>query len=66
MTLAFLQVPVLPMLGFFLYMALLLIIKKEKNEIAVLKSRGAGNWQVYDGWAYRDCEHRWTQVMQNR
>jgi putative ABC transport system permease protein len=47
LTLAFLQIPVLLMLAFFLYMVSLLIIEREKNEIAVLKSRGASKMQVF-------------------
>ena len=46
-TLWFLQVPVLVMLAFFLSMVSILIIDAERNEIAVLKSRGAGGGQVF-------------------
>jgi putative ABC transport system permease protein len=45
-TLWFLQLPVLVMLGFYLCMVSLLIVGAERNEIAVLKSRGAGGGQV--------------------
>jgi len=55
LTLAFLQVPVLLMLGFFLYMVSLLIIEREKNEIAVLKSRGAGSGQVFLIYLLGNC-----------
>jgi putative ABC transport system permease protein len=46
-TLWFLQLPVLFMLGFYLCMVSLLIIGTERNEIAVLKSRGAGRGQIF-------------------
>ncbi len=46
-TLWFLQLPVLIMLGFYLCMVSLLIIGAERNEIAVLKSRGAGGGQIF-------------------
>ncbi len=46
-TLAFLQVPVLIMLAFFVFMVGQLIIEADRNEIAVLKSRGARSRQVF-------------------
>ncbi len=52
LTLAFLQVPVLLMLAFFLYMVSTLIIERERNEIAVLKSRGASTWQIFSSYLY--------------
>lgn len=41
-----LNVPVLIMLGFYMYMVSELIISRQKNEIAVLRSRGAARWQI--------------------
>jgi len=46
-TLWFLQIPVLLMLAFYVYMVSRLIIDQDRGEIAVLKSRGAGNAQVF-------------------
>jgi putative ABC transport system permease protein len=46
-TLWFLQIPVLAMLAFYLCMVSLLIVDAERNEIAVLKSRGAAGTQVF-------------------
>ena len=46
-TLWFLQFPVLAMLAFYLCMVSLLIVDAERNEIAILKSRGAGSGQVF-------------------
>ncbi len=46
--LLFLQTPVLLMLVFFIYMVSQLVINNERNEIAVLKSRGAGLGQVFN------------------
>ncbi len=46
-TLWFLQFPVLIMLGFYLCIVSLLIVGAERNEIAVLKSRGAGGGQIF-------------------
>jgi putative ABC transport system permease protein len=43
----FLQVPVLLMLAFYVYMVSQLIVDAERNEIAVLKSRGAGSGQIF-------------------
>jgi putative ABC transport system permease protein len=47
LTLWFLQVPVLLMLVFFIYMVSQLIIENDANEIAVLKSRGSSSRQVF-------------------
>lgn len=46
-TLWFLQVPVLAMLAFYVYMVSLLITDAERTQIAVLKSRGASSGQVF-------------------
>ena len=46
--LLFLQTPVLLMLIFFIYMVSQLVVNNERNEIAVLKSRGAGLSQVFN------------------
>ena len=46
--LLFLQTPVLLMLVFFIYMVSQLVINNERDEIAVLKSRGAGLSQVFN------------------
>jgi putative ABC transport system permease protein len=43
----FLQIPVLLMLAFYVYMVSMLIVDAERNEIAVLKSRGAGAGQLF-------------------
>jgi putative ABC transport system permease protein len=42
----FVQIPVLIILAFYLYMVSSLIIMQEKNEIALLKSRGASTFQI--------------------
>jgi putative ABC transport system permease protein len=47
LTLGFLQVPVLLMLVFFIYMVSQLIVSNDANEIAVWKSRGASSRQVF-------------------
>jgi len=49
-TLWVIQVPILLMLGFYLFMVSKLIIEQEQNEIAVLKSRGASNLQIFVGY----------------
>ncbi|KRE44994.1 ABC transporter permease [Paenibacillus sp. Soil522] len=41
-----LNVPVFIMLGFYMFMVSNLIADRQKNEIAVLRSRGAARWQV--------------------
>ena len=46
-TLLILLVPVLIMLTFYIFMVSQLIIEHEKNEIAVLKSRGASKIQIF-------------------
>ena len=46
LTLWVLQAPILMMLAFYLFMVAQLIVDYEKNEIAVLKSRGASRAQV--------------------
>ena len=47
MTLWVLQVPLLIMLGFYLFMVSQVLIDHERNEIALMKSRGADVWQVF-------------------
>jgi len=49
-TLWVVQVPILMMIGFYLFMVSRLIIDQEQNEIAVLKSRGASSFQVFFGY----------------
>lgn len=41
-----LNVPVLIMLGFYMFMVSNLIVDRQKNEIAILRSRGASRWQI--------------------
>ncbi|MCD9025885.1 ABC transporter permease [Cohnella silvisoli] len=41
-----LNVPVLIMLGFYMFMVSNLIVDRQKNEIAILRSRGAARWQI--------------------
>ncbi|MDI4650003.1 ABC transporter permease [Cohnella hashimotonis] len=41
-----LNMPVLIMLGFYMFMVSNLIAGRQKNEIAVLRSRGASRWQI--------------------
>lgn len=41
-----LYVPVLIMLGFYMFMIANLIAERQKNEIAVIRSRGAARWQI--------------------
>lgn len=41
-----LNVPVLIMLAFYMFMVANLITERQKNEIAVLRSRGAARWQI--------------------
>ena len=45
-----LNIPVLMMLAFYLYMIANLITERQKAEIAVLRSRGAGTWQIMAGY----------------
>jgi len=47
LTLWVLQVPILLMLAFYLFMVSQLIVEHEKNEIAVMKSRGSSSLQVF-------------------
>jgi putative ABC transport system permease protein len=47
MTLWMLQVPILLMLAFYLFMVSQLIVDNEKNEIAVMKSRGSSGFQIF-------------------
>jgi putative ABC transport system permease protein len=49
-TLWVLQIPILIMIVFYLFMVSQLIIEQEKNEIAVLKSRGASRIQILKGY----------------
>lgn len=46
-TLMFLQIPVLLLLAFYIYMASKFVIDCERNEIAALKSRGASSVHVF-------------------
>jgi putative ABC transport system permease protein len=46
-TLWVLQVPIFIVLAFFIFMVSKLIVDNEKNEIAVMKSRGASRFQVF-------------------
>ncbi|WP_245363651.1 ABC transporter permease [Cohnella thailandensis] len=46
-----LYVPVLIMLGFYMFMVANLIAGRQKNEIAVLRSRGAARWQIVASFA---------------
>lgn len=46
-----LNVPVLIMLGFYMFMVSNLIVDRQKNEIAVLRSRGAARWQIVMSFA---------------
>jgi len=46
-----LNVPVLAMLGFYMFMVSNLIVDRQKNEIAVLRSRGAARWQIVISFA---------------
>lgn len=47
-----LDIPVCLMLVFYLFMVSQLNIESEKNEIAMLKSRGASSWQIVRIYAY--------------
>ncbi|TVY02932.1 ABC transporter permease [Cohnella terricola] len=46
-----LNVPVLIMLGFYMFMVSNLIVDRQKNEIAILRSRGAARWQIVASFA---------------
>ncbi|WP_168123196.1 FtsX-like permease family protein [Paenibacillus sp. HB172176] len=41
-----LDIPILIMLAFYMFMVSHLIVGRQKNEIAILRSRGAARWQV--------------------
>ncbi len=47
LTLWILTVPVLIITCFYTYMISMLIVRNDENEIAMLKSRGAGTYQIY-------------------
>lgn len=47
-----LDIPVILMLIFYLFMVSQLNIESERNEIAMLKSRGASSWQILRIYAY--------------
>jgi putative ABC transport system permease protein len=47
-----LNVPVLIMLGFYMFMVSNLIVDRQKNEIAILRSRGASRWQIVLSFAF--------------
>ena len=51
-TLWVVQVPILLMLAFYIFMVSQLIVENEKNEIAVLKSRGASGVQVFISYLF--------------
>lgn len=46
-TLAFLQIPILLLLVFYIYMVSTFVVENEANEIAVAKSRGSSSLQVF-------------------
>lgn len=46
-----LNVPVLIMLGFYMFMVSNLIVDRQRNEIAILRSRGAARWQIICSFA---------------
>lgn len=50
-----LQIPIILMLVFYIFMVSQLIIDYEKNEIAVLKSRGASNGQIFLTYFWESC-----------
>jgi len=45
-----LYVPMMVLLGFYLFMVENLMIGRQKNEISVLRSRGASRWQIIFGY----------------
>ena len=55
LTLWVLQVPIIIMLTFYIFMISQLIIENEKNEIAVLKSRGASRNQIFGIYFIQSC-----------
>ena len=46
LTLWVLQAPILIMLAFYIFMVAQLVVENDRNEISVLKSRGASRWQI--------------------
>ncbi len=50
LTLWVLQVPILLMLAFYIFMVSRLVIENDRNEIAVLKSRGASGFQIFGSY----------------
>lgn len=50
LTLWVLQVPILLMLAFYIFMVSQLIIENDRNEIAVMRSRGASGMQVFGSY----------------
>ncbi|MFR4022161.1 MAG: ABC transporter permease [[Eubacterium] siraeum] len=46
-----LQIPAMVMLAFYLFMVSQLNVDRERNEIAVFKSRGASSWQIFGMYA---------------
>jgi len=50
LTLWVLQVPILLMLAFYMFMVAQLIVKSEENEIAVVKSRGSSSLQIFTSY----------------
>lgn len=50
LTLWVLQVPILLMLAFYIFMVSQLIIQNDRNEIAVIRSRGASGFQVFGNY----------------
>ena len=53
-TLSVLQVPIILMLVFYIFMIASLIMEHDKNDITILKSRGASNMQVFES-AFLQC-----------
>lgn len=49
-TLWVLQAPIIMMLAFYIFMVSQLIVENDRNEIAVLKSRGAGRLQLFGSY----------------
>ncbi len=47
-----LQIPVLLMLAFYVFMISQLMLSYERNEIAVLKSRGSSRWQIVKNYLF--------------
>jgi putative ABC transport system permease protein len=55
LTLWVLQVPILLMLAFYIFMVSRLVIENDRNEIAVLRSRGASGFQVFASYLLQSC-----------